>query len=74
MANPHHPPRQRKSPQAKRQTAEWALRRGAYVYNRALLDNVSDSEFEDRIGAAIEEAYWRGVARGRQTLEEQLGA
>lgn len=59
---------------AKRQPAEWALRRGAYVYNRALLDRVSDSEFEDRIAAAIEQAYWKGVERGRQTLEEQLGA
>ena len=45
-----------------------------WVEKAALLDNVTDSQFEERIGRAIEDAYWRGVERGRQTLEEQLGA
>lgn len=54
--------------------AEWARRRGARVYNEALLADVSDSEFEDRIAYAIENAYLQGVEHGRQTLEEQLGA
>lgn len=57
-----------------RQPAEWAALRGARVYNQALLDRVSDGEFEDRIACAIEDAYWEGVRRGRRTLEEELGA
>ncbi len=60
--------------QERRKPTEWAKKRGVRVYNYALLDRVSDSEFEDRIGRAIEDAYWQGVARGRETLEEQLGA
>lgn len=57
---------------------EWAHIRGVRVYNYALLDNATDSQFEERIGRAVEDAYWkgyeRGFARGRETLEEQLGA
>ena len=52
----------------------WAWKRGIRVYNYALLDNVSDSEFEERIGKAIEEAYTEGMRRGMETREEKLGA
>jgi hypothetical protein len=57
-----------------RKPSEWAMIRGAHVYNHALLDRVSDGEFEDRIALAIEDAYLAGFRRGRQTLEEELGA
>jgi hypothetical protein len=57
-----------------RQPCEWALIRGCRVYNYALIDQLSDSEFERRIALAIEDAYVAGVRRGRQSLEEQLGA
>lgn len=53
---------------------EWALRQAARVYNLALIDDVSDREFEDRIAAAIEKAYLKGVERGHRTQEEWLGA
>lgn len=62
------------SERERRKPAHWAHLRGIRVYNYALLDGANDSEFEERIGLAIEDAYWQGVARGRQTLEEQLGA
>ncbi len=54
--------------------SEWAWKRGIRVYNYALLGQVSDSEFELRIGSAIEEAYNEGARRGAATLEERLGA
>ncbi len=61
-----------------RKPAQWAWIRGCRVYNYALIDQVGDSEFELRIGRAIEDAYnigyERGFRRGAQTLEEQLGA
>jgi hypothetical protein len=59
---------------AKRTPAEWYQIRGARVYNYALIDRVSDSEFELRIARAIEDAYAAGFRRGAQTLEERLGA
>lgn len=64
----------RATDQERKKPTEWAHIRGVRVYNYALLDNVTDSQFEERIGRAIEDAYWKGVERGRQTLEEQLGA
>lgn len=61
-----------------RTPAEWALIRGCRVYNDALLDEVHNgiqaSEWERRIALAIQDAYIEGLRRGRQTLEEQLGA
>ncbi len=59
---------------AEQQLSRWALMRGALVYNDALLSDDSDSEFEIRIGRAIEQAYQEGFRRGAETLEEQLGA
>lgn len=66
------------SEQERKKPAEHFLIRGVRVYNWALLDDVTDSQFEERIGRAIEDAYnagyARGFRRGAQTLEEQLGA
>ncbi len=58
----------------RKKLSEWAKLRGIRVYNHALLDNVSDSEFEERIALAIEDAYMAGLRRGAATLEERLGA
>lgn len=64
--------------QEQKTPSERFMIRGARVYNWALLDRVTDSQFEDRIGRAIEDAYnagfERGFRRGAQTLEEMLGA
>ena len=63
--------------------AEWALLRGARVYNDLLIKEAhgeitSAIEWEDTIGMEIEKAYkegyQRGYMRGRRTLEEELGA
>ena len=64
--------------QPKREPSEWALVRGVRVYNYALIDEVHHGiqadEWERRIAVAIEDAYVEGVRRGRQSIEEQLGA
>ena len=57
-----------------RKPSEWALIRGCRVHNYALCDGLSDSETERRIALAIEDAYYEGLRRGAQTLEERLGA
>jgi hypothetical protein len=54
--------------------SNWAKMRGIRVYNYALLDDVTDSEFESRIAAAVDQAFEDGMRRGMQTLEERLGA
>ncbi len=61
-----------------RKPAEWALLRGCRLYNYALIDEVNGHmqarDWENAIALAIQDAYAEGVRRGRQTLEEQLGA
>ncbi len=61
-----------------RKPAEWALIRGCRLYNHALVDEVHGlmkaRDWENAIALAIQDAYAEGVRRGRQTLEEQLGA
>jgi hypothetical protein len=54
--------------------SRWALMRGALVYNDALLNDDTDSEFERRIALAVQQAWQEGFRRGAETLEEQLGA
>lgn len=61
-----------------RKPAEWALLRGARLYNYALIDEVHGhmqaSDWENAIALAIQDAYAEGIRRGAQTLEEKLGA
>ena len=71
-------PMTRATDKEKEKPAQWAHVRGVRVYNYALLDDVTDSQFEERIGRAIQTAYAdgydRGFRRGAETLEERLGA
>ncbi len=61
-------------PDCTKKFEHWALILGIKVYNDALAEGASDSEFEQRIGAAIADAYLKGFAAGAQTLEQRLGA
>lgn len=61
-----------------RKPAEWALLRGVYLYNAALMDELNGHmqarDWENAIALAIQDAYADGVRRGAQMLEERLGA
>lgn len=52
----------------------WAMMYGVRVHNYAMIDDASDSETEERIGRAIQDAYQRGFRDGAETIERKLGA